>query len=44
VPVLLAADWLLDRRIRRDDVVFRGFAGAQITTGAPVQFDVAYAN
>jgi hypothetical protein len=30
VPVLLAADWLLDRRIRRDDVVFRGVAGAQI--------------
>jgi hypothetical protein len=30
VPVLLAADWLLDRRIGRDDLVFRGLAGAQI--------------
>jgi hypothetical protein len=30
VPVLLAADWLLDRRIRRDVLVFRGLAGAQI--------------
>ncbi|MGB7217766.1 MAG: DUF4173 domain-containing protein [Vicinamibacterales bacterium] len=30
VPVLLAADWLLDRRSRRDAVVFRGLAGAQI--------------
>jgi hypothetical protein len=30
VPILLAADWLLDRRIRRDDVMFRGVAGAQI--------------
>jgi hypothetical protein len=30
VPVLLAADWLLDRRIRRDAVVFRGLAGVQI--------------
>ena len=30
VPVLLAADWLLDRRIRRDDVVFRSLAGLQI--------------
>jgi hypothetical protein len=30
VPVLLAADWLLGRRLRRDDVVFRGLAGMQI--------------
>lgn len=30
VPVLLAADWLLDRRTRRDAFVFRGLAGAQI--------------
>jgi hypothetical protein len=30
VPVLLAADWLLDRRIRRDDLVFRSLAGVQI--------------
>jgi len=30
VPVLLAADWLLDRRVRRDAVVFRVLAGAQI--------------
>jgi hypothetical protein len=30
VPVLLAADWLLDRRTRRDDVVFRVLAGVQI--------------
>ncbi|MGH8310397.1 MAG: DUF4173 domain-containing protein, partial [Steroidobacteraceae bacterium] len=30
VPVLLAAEWLLDRRIRRDDLVFRGLAGVQI--------------
>ena len=30
VPVLLAADWLLDRRIRRDDIVFRSLAGLQI--------------
>ncbi len=30
VPVLLAADWLLDRRSRRDAVVFRGLAGVQI--------------
>jgi hypothetical protein len=30
VPVLLAADWLLDRRIRRDALVFRGLAGVQI--------------
>jgi hypothetical protein len=30
VPVLLAAEWLLERRIRRDDVVFRGLAGVQI--------------
>jgi hypothetical protein len=30
VPVLLAADWLLDRRGRRDDLVFRGLAGGQI--------------
>jgi hypothetical protein len=30
VPVLLAADWLLDPRIRRDALVFRGLAGVQI--------------
>ena len=30
VPVPLAADWLLDRRIRRDALVFRGLAGVQI--------------
>jgi hypothetical protein len=30
VPVLLAADWLLDRRSRRDAVVFRGLASLQI--------------
>jgi hypothetical protein len=30
VPVLLAADWLLERRTRRDNVVFRSLAGAQI--------------
>jgi hypothetical protein len=30
VPVLLAADWLLGRRARRDDLVFRGLAGLQI--------------
>jgi hypothetical protein len=30
VPALLAADWLLDRRLRRDTLVFRGLAGAQI--------------
>ena len=30
VPVLLAADWLLERRARRDDLVFRALAGAQI--------------
>ncbi|RPJ59319.1 MAG: DUF4173 domain-containing protein, partial [Acidobacteria bacterium] len=30
VPVLLAADWLLERRIRRDVLVFRGLAGVQI--------------
>ena len=30
VPVLLAADWLLDRRTGRDAVVFRGLAGVQI--------------
>jgi uncharacterized protein DUF4153 len=30
VPLLLAADWLLDRRVRRDDLVFRGLAGLQI--------------
>ena len=30
VPVLLAADWLLERRSRRDDIVFRGLAGLQI--------------
>jgi hypothetical protein len=30
VPVLLAADGLLDRRTRRDDLVLRGLAGLQI--------------
>src|SRR5439155_4187320 len=30
VPVLLVADWFLDRRIRRDALVFRGLAGVQI--------------
>jgi hypothetical protein len=30
VPVLLAADWLLARRSRRDDLVFRVLAGVQI--------------
>lgn len=30
VPVLLAADWLLARRMRRDALVFRGLAGVQI--------------
>ena len=30
VPVLLAADWLLDRRSRRDDLIFRVLAGVQI--------------
>jgi hypothetical protein len=30
VPVLLAADWLLDRRTQRDAFVFRGLAGMQI--------------
>jgi uncharacterized protein DUF4153 len=30
VPVLLAADWLLERHVRRDDVVFRSLAGVQI--------------
>jgi hypothetical protein len=30
VPVLLAADWLLDRRSRRDVLVFRALASAQI--------------
>ena len=30
VPVLLAADWLLDSRVRRDALVFRGLAGVQI--------------
>ncbi len=30
VPVLLAADWLLDRRAARDAVVFRALAGLQI--------------
>jgi hypothetical protein len=30
VPVLLAADWLLERRSRRGDLVFRSLAGAQI--------------
>lgn len=30
VPVLLAADWLVERRTRRDAIVFRVLAGAQI--------------
>jgi hypothetical protein len=30
VPVLLAADWLLEHRSRRDALVFRSLAGAQI--------------
>jgi hypothetical protein len=30
VPVLLAADWLLERRTRRDALVFRGLAGLQV--------------
>ena len=30
VPVLLVADWLVQRRTRRDVFVFRGLAGAQI--------------
>ena len=30
VPVLLAADWALDRRVPRHDLVFRGLAGVQI--------------
>lgn len=30
VPVLLAADWLLDRRTRRDALMFRVLAGLQI--------------
>ena len=30
VPVLLAADWLLDRRVERDALVFRVLAGVQI--------------
>jgi hypothetical protein len=30
VPVLLAADWLLERRRRRDVLVFRSLAGVQI--------------
>ena len=30
VPVLLAADWLLERRNQRDAFVFRGLAGMQI--------------
>jgi hypothetical protein len=30
VPVLLAADWLLDRRSRRNALVFRSLAGVQI--------------
>jgi hypothetical protein len=30
VPVLLAADWLLDRRSRRNAIVFRALAGLQI--------------
>ena len=30
VPILLAADWLLDRRIHRDALVFRALAGVQI--------------
>ena len=30
VPVLLAADWLLARRVRRESLVFGGLAGGQI--------------
>lgn len=30
VPILLAADWLLDRRTRRDNLIFRSLAGVQI--------------
>jgi hypothetical protein len=30
MPILLAADWLLEGRIRRDALVFRGLAGVQI--------------
>jgi hypothetical protein len=30
VPVLLAADWLLERGQRRDEIVFRGLAAVQI--------------
>jgi hypothetical protein len=30
VPVLLAADWLVERRVRRDVLVFRSLAGVQI--------------
>ena len=30
VPILLAADWLADRRVARDVVVFRALAGAQV--------------
>jgi hypothetical protein len=30
VPVLLAADWLVDRRARRDVFLFRGLAGMQL--------------
>jgi len=30
IPILLAADWLLDRRTPRDTRVFRGLAGAQV--------------
>lgn len=30
VPMLLAADWLLDRRTRRDTLVFRSLAGVQV--------------
>ena len=30
VPILLAADWLLEHRSRRDVAIFRGLAGVQI--------------
>jgi hypothetical protein len=30
VPILLAADWLVDRRVGRDVVLFRGLAGVQV--------------
>ena len=30
VPVLLAADWFIDSRTRRDSLLFRGLAGVQI--------------